>query len=232
MLWFEYKDLISLWEVTSCGRGHVSVAMSRTAVPNSEIRNPNIEIRNKFKSPMFKWLKQTLSIAISKTSAAQRSFGHLDFGHLILFRDSDLVLRIYTFHRETPHAPPRDASSKPSPLGGDCLLRVVGFVVSRTAKKRGWEILWQWRNQGAVPAMDGTLLWVTRKWSIATNANITMSLGISTSPMVARPWNSKANSSLPSWCSQVPRWTVCCSRRRYSLRVSDATGAWAKARRF
>ena len=36
------------------GRGYISVDMPRTAVQNGEIRNPNIEIRNKFKSSMFK----------------------------------------------------------------------------------------------------------------------------------------------------------------------------------
>jgi len=35
---------ISLSETRSRGRGHVSVVMPRTAVPNSQIRNPNVEI--------------------------------------------------------------------------------------------------------------------------------------------------------------------------------------------
>jgi hypothetical protein len=55
-------------------------------------------------------------------SPAQRGFGHLYFGHLILFRDSDFVLRIYTFYRETPHAPLRGTFSNPRPLGLDSLL--------------------------------------------------------------------------------------------------------------
>ena len=50
-------------------------------------------------------------------SAAQRGFGHL-----ILFRDSDFMLPIYTFYRETPHAPLRGTFSNPRPLGLDSLL--------------------------------------------------------------------------------------------------------------
>jgi len=55
-------------------------------------------------------------------SAAQCGFGHLDFGHLILFRDSYFVLRICAFYGETNHAPMWGVSSKPRPLGVDYLL--------------------------------------------------------------------------------------------------------------
>jgi hypothetical protein len=50
---------------------------------SSKIRNPNIEIRNKFEFSKFK---------ISKLSC----FVHFEFGRLRLFRISDFVLRIYT----------------------------------------------------------------------------------------------------------------------------------------
>lgn len=85
--------------------------------------------------------------------------------------------------------------------------------------------LWQRRIQRVAAGVAGTLKRVTRKWSIAINVIIIMSPGMSISPMVARLWSSKANSSLLSWFWQAPRWTVCYSRTRYSLSIGDVIRA-------
>ena len=113
---------ISLLEPPSCGCGQVSVAMPGMTVPNGEIRNPNVEIRNKFKSRMFKSETTRACVTTSKLSAPQGSFCHLDFGHLVLFRISDFVLRICAFYGETTYPPLWGVSSRPSPSGDDYLV--------------------------------------------------------------------------------------------------------------
>jgi hypothetical protein len=60
----------------------------------AEIRNPNIEIRNKSEIQMTP-IKGDAMKPVGRQVAA--CFGHLKFGHCVLFRASNFVLRIFAF---------------------------------------------------------------------------------------------------------------------------------------
>jgi len=64
-------------------------------------------------------IETNTQVAVSKSNVAQYSFGHLDFGHLILFRISDFEIRTFLFNSAVPPALLWGVISKPGPLGPD-----------------------------------------------------------------------------------------------------------------